>query len=151
MKLTRGKRIVIELLGPPIVGATGLILVFFAIALPGAMAKPDLMRELKQAGTAVLVIYAFAFVFAGLQSILYTLIMEWRFARGLNPRSWPAVGWSTGLGFASGAAICFAYGFHRSDTLALWGYFGGIGTAVGFVLGILIKVLSPKPTTEGSP
>jgi hypothetical protein len=151
MKLTRRKRVALELLGPPIIGATGLLLFSFAMALPGAIAKHDLLHELKQSGPIIIMTYAFAFVFSGIQSIFYTLIMEWRFARGLNPGSWPAVSWSTGLGFAAGAAICLAYGFHRSDALFLWLYFGGIGTAVGFVLGLVIKMFSSKTTTEGSP
>ena len=151
MKLTRGKRIALELLGPPMIGATGLILISFAMALPGAITKHDLMHELKQLGAGILMIYVFAFIFSGLQSIFYAMIMEWHFAHGVNPHSWSSVGWSTGLGFAAGAAICLVYGFDRSDTLALWLYFGGIGTAVGFVLGVVIKTLSPKSATEGSP
>jgi hypothetical protein len=68
--------------------------------------------------------------------------MEWRFARGLDPRSWRSVGLSTVLGFFSGAAIVAAYGFSGSDIFFLWLLFGGTGLAVGFILGVLIKALS---------
>ena len=145
MKLTRRKRIALELLGPPFIGATLPALFFVPTALGGAIMKGDPASGLKELGTNLGIVYAVAYMIAGVQSVLYTVIMEWCFSRGIDPRSWRSVGLSTLLGFFSGAAICLGYGFQRSDVIALWVFFGGTGLAVGLILGFLIKGWSAKP------
>ena len=95
-------------------------------------------------------LFVMAYVFAGLQSIFYAIIMEWRFSQGLDPRGWRSISLSTLLGLMSGAAICLAYGFDRSDTRTLWLFFGGIGLVVGFLMGVLIRMLSNR-VSVGSP
>ena len=142
MKLTRRKRIAFELLGPPFAGA--LIASAFELikeaSQSGFSAGPVGWNFRIQGSVLQFVMFLpFAYLFAGVQSIVYTLVMEWRFARGLDPCSWRSVGLSTLLGFASGAAICLGYGFRRSDVISLWMFFGGTGFAVGLVLGLLIK------------
>ena len=92
-------------------------------------------------------LFVMAYVFAGLQSIFYAIIMV---SQGLDPRGWRSISLSTLLGLMSGAAICLAYGFDRSDIRTLWLFFGGIGLVVGFLMGVLIRMLSNR-VSVGSP
>lgn len=98
------------------------------------------------------VVLLFAYIFAGLPSLLYAAIMEWRFARGLNPNSWRAVAWSSGLGLASGLAIIGVASTGRAEFTA-YAMFSELGLAVGFLLGWFIKWRSGtrerRPTVEG--
>ena len=92
----------------------------------------------------------FAYMFVGVQSILFATIMEWQFAHGLDPRSWQSVKLSALLGFASGLMIALVFGFSASkriDPLFLL-FWAGTGVAVGFTLGLLIKILSPERQTS---
>jgi hypothetical protein len=143
MKLTRGKRIAIELFGPPMMGVIIVLTIAEGHALwdftQGNHRWLGHGRFLKD----IWILFLIAYVFAGLQSIVYTLVMEWRFSAGLDPRGWRAVVWSTALGFLSGAAIVAFYGWGRTDTLDGWLYFGGLGTVVGCGMGLLVKLLSP--------
>jgi hypothetical protein len=146
MNFTRGKRIALEVLGPPLLGgaaatlwAWGMMVYrnLYTIETFGAMAA-----QLSALPSLWLLYGVFAFPMMGVQAILYAAIMEWCFSRGLDPRSWRSVALSTGLGFASSAVIGFGYGYERKET---WYFFNGFGLAVGFVLGWLIRRLSPKP------
>jgi hypothetical protein len=147
MKITRPKRIALELLGPPAIGVMVVVAVTEGHAL-WAFAQGD-GSWLRQGGLFkdFWILILIAYVFAGLQSLVYTLVMEWRFSHGLDPRSGRAVVWSTTLGFLSGAAIVLAYGLDRSDQISICLFFGGIGTAVGYVMGLLIRWLSPSANT----
>jgi hypothetical protein len=149
MNLTRPKRIAIELLGPPFVGVLPFLLVSLGSALWEAFGKKGnretVLADLQLAATLMM----FAYVFVGIQSILYTAIMEWRFLRGLDPCGWRSVRLSSLLGFSSGALVAFAYGFDRSNAFSLWLFWGGLGLAVGFVMGLLIKVWSAEKSTTG--
>lgn len=145
MKLTRGGRIALEILGPAPVGIFVLLVNTAGHALWRALHGDSRWMtpgvSFKDLGILIL----FAYVFAGGQSLAYAAIMEWRFVRGLDPRTWRSVVLSTGLGFLSGAVIVVGYGFNRPDWFTGLLYFGGTGTAVGFILGALIKWLSPDP------
>jgi hypothetical protein len=141
MTFTRGKRIALELLGPPALGATLMIALMAGITVVETIEKGDVLQRLKELAQGTVFVAVFAYMLAGAQSILYACIMEWRFARGLDPRSWRSVVLSSGL--ASGAAIMLVIGW-RSDLHAqwLWVFYGGIGLLVGFSLGLLIRRLS---------
>lgn len=139
--MTRPKRIALEILGPPLLGG-GLVLVGWAVvALWNFLTGATPIRWDPQALAWVLVVLIYAYALAGIPSILYALVMEWWFSRGLNPASWRAVGLSAFLGFlAGGGMISVLSGFHlESALLAFW---GGLGSAVGFLLGLFIKVRS---------
>jgi len=131
--MNRKTRIALELLGPPVIGAGGLT-VWAAARLEWAPDGPG------RAVASLPVLFAFHVVFAffciGLQTLVYTAVMEWRFARGLDPRSWRAVGLSTFLGWASGAVLAVGYGIGRQDT---WYLFNGLGPAVGLLLGLIVR------------
>jgi hypothetical protein len=118
MTFTRGKRIALELLGPPALGATLMIALMAGITVVETIEKGDVLQRLKELAQGTVFVAVFAYMLAGAQSILYACIMEWRFARGLDPRSWRSVVlrrvwllarrscWSS-----VGAAICTPSGF----------------------------------------
>lgn len=143
--MTRGKRIALELLGPPFLGTVVLY------AGSGVYAIVRWVQSGNPPGWnpaifgAILGVLVFAYPIAGIPSIVYTLAMEWRFARGLKPDTWRTVRYSAVLGFLSGAAIGGVFRGNLSVYLAM----SGIGTVVGFVLGFLIKVLSSGEKPEG--
>lgn len=148
MKFTRGKRIALELLGPPTLGA-GL----WSLALIGEavwkLFVPGPPRVLMHLGEELLLVFLYAYVFTGIQSIFYTAIMEDLFKSGLDPRSWRMVRLSSLLGFGSGAVLMI---FSVND-LGGMGFImlmmGGLGALVGFLLGLLIRWGSkPEVTTE---
>jgi uncharacterized membrane protein len=71
------------------------------------------------------------------------LIMEWRFARELSPRSWRSVGLSSFLGALSGYVLITAAFGSRSD-LDVVAAGAGLGLAVGFLLGFFIKITGAR-------
>lgn len=144
MPLTRRKRIALELLGPAFIGAAPFIVALAGFSLWETFTKNQPWKFPLEALQGIGMILLVAYVCVGIQSILFTAILEWQFARGLDPRSWRAVGLSSLLGLASGAVVALAYGFKRDDQLGLWLFWGGFGLAVGFTLGLLIKWRSPK-------
>ena len=150
MHLTRRKRIAFELLGPPFIGASPFIVAIAGSSLWDTITKSRPwkfpLETLQMIGTFLL----FAYAIVGLQSILFTAIMEWRFTCSLDPRSWRAVWLSSSLGLASGAVVALAYGFRRGDQIGLWLFWGGFGLAVGFTMGLLIKALSTEKKSTGT-
>ena len=86
----------------------------------------------------------FAYVGLGVQSIFYTVIMEWRFKRGLDPASWRSVSLSTFLGFWSGAVVVLIDAKRYGVSQILEGVFivGGVGLVVGLIMGLLIRAWS---------
>lgn len=150
MKLTRGKRIALELLGPPFIGAALMISFATVNMLWEASASDSYHDKFRDWPTFMVVVFGFAYVFVGAQSIIYTAIMEWRFKRGLDPRSWRMVGLSSTLGFASGGAVVIVAIFGDPQFmltgLAIW---GGTGLLVGFLMGLLIKSWSAEKETTG--
>lgn len=149
MKLTCGKRIALELIGPPLLGGFVLGLVFF---FPGMIqnANTDKPWELiPMALYSVLISVIAAFLIAGIPSLIYTCVMEWRFGRGLDPRSGRSIALSALLGVAAGLAITLAYGSERADALILGLTFCGTGLIVGLIMGLLIKHWSTEKKTVG--
>lgn len=145
MNFTRGKRIALEVLGPPAMSAIIATTVFAAFAIVEAVEKEGTWHRLKQVAGVALAAVIGAYVLAGVQSILYAFVMEWRFTRGLDPRSWRSVGWSTGLGFGAGGVIVLVVGWSNGfGEVFAWLSFGGLGLLVGFALGLLIRCLARR-------
>jgi len=142
--VTRKQRIALEIFAPTLLG----VLLPFAFwqglaALRGASGQFLLFQAQDLARSLIWV-----YLFGGPPSVGYMAIMEWRFARGLDPRSWRAVGLSTLLGLAAGLGIAlflvFSWWPHATVPLNL----GGIGLTVGFVLGLVIRRFSrPAPVS----
>lgn len=150
MKFTRGKRIAFELLGPAALGAGICCLVYLCAATWGILVeKRESWNALYELGSMMPMIFLFAYVSAGLQSILYTAIMEWRFKQGLNPRSWRMVGWSTLVGFASGGVFTLGELGNFEAVLPSLATLGGFGLVVGFLMGLLIRRWSKEPISNG--
>ncbi|MBI2496663.1 MAG: hypothetical protein HYV75_01610 [Opitutae bacterium] len=136
--MTRGKRIALEILGPPALGA-GLWYATITATTAWSVWVDDRPQAWNwQIAQRMGVVLLFAYIFAGLPSLLYAAIMEWRFTRGLNPGSWRAVAWSSGLGLASGLMIIGVASTGRAESTA-YAMFGGLVLAVGFLLGWFIK------------
>lgn len=148
MTFTRGKRIALELLGPPILGGAAATLWAWSSLVHQSLHRYVSLVEAADLLVALpglwLLYGTFAFPMIGLQAMGYTAIMEWRFSRGLDPCGWRSVALSTVLGYASGAVLAVGYGYERKET---WYFFNGLGLAVGFVLGRLIRRLSAKSSS----
>ena len=143
MKFTKKKRIALELLGPPFIGAAPFLVWDIFTNSRGWKFSPEALLGVG------LVLYV-AYLCVGIQSILFTVVMEWRFARGLDPRSWQSVSLSTLLGFGSGAVVALAYGSTGNDHFGPWLFWAGLGLAVGLTMGLLIKALSKEKKSTGT-
>ena len=86
MKLTRGKRIALELLGPAALGAGIPTIIFGGAALIESLIKGNVTGHyLKEVVQVAVPYFIYAYFIVGLQSVLYTVIMERRFKWGLVP------------------------------------------------------------------
>lgn len=141
--MTRKNRGALEFFGPPALGAMLLAGSMAAVSLWDWLTTGRAQQWSWEAPGVFGMMLAFAYLFAGLPSLLYAVIMEWRFARGLNPASRRAVAWSSALGLASGLVIG---GVLSGGRLLFGAYamFGGLGVAVGFLLGWFIKWRSDR-------
>lgn len=141
--MKRWKRSMMLALAPPGLGA---VLLFVAVLI-SEMAVGRWRMEWAFIGSlfSYLGIYLFfAYLIAGAPSLLYAAVMEWRFARGLNPRSWRAVWLSTGLGGAAGLGMIGAMLAISRPTTGftewwIFGIFAGLGVVVGFVVGACVR------------
>lgn len=138
MNFTRGKRIALEVLGPPLLGTVVVVGVSIAISLGRGVNLGFLRQEARD----YLFVLIYAYVFGLPPSLAYMTVMEAAFARGLDPDSGRSVGLSAVLGLLSGAGIAAVLGGLRTGALELWLCFGGVGLLVGLVLGWVIRRLS---------
>ena len=125
--MTRPRRIVLELVGPSIVGGT-----VFACWMAVTTRSLETLMLLP-------VVLLFAPILCGVQSVLFTLAAECAFACGLDPASRWTVVLATTLGALSGAAIELvrrgAFAMER-DALAV---LLATGALTGCVLGLVIR------------
>jgi hypothetical protein len=142
MKFTRRKRIALEVLGPPALGAALFLVCALGIAAVGPGAEWPTWPELKQLPVWVLTVLLFAYFFAGLPSLIYAAIMELAFARGLTPGGGPAIVVSAVLGLASGVGMALFLGWPhgRWDAALL---LGGVGFGVGLTIGLIVRWTRP--------
>lgn len=141
MITTRKQRIAVEVLGPPLLGWVLIYGFFFTSALWNAIEQGHVFAWQSPTLSEIGVGLAVAYWVAGIPSVFYTLVMEWRFARGLNPRSWNSVCLSSLLGLLSGCALLFVAS-GREWKLEATVACGIAGSAVGFMLGVVIKKTS---------
>lgn len=128
-------RILLELFGPSVIG--GSFMYLFAMFASGT--RPHVGDIPK----GLLLFVMFAVVFCGIQSVLYTIAMEWAFRRGCGRRSAQCILLSTALGVMSGAVILLFVAGQASDRLILLLY-PGVGAAVGLLIGTIIFFFEPK-------
>lgn len=146
MKLTRGKRIALELLGPPALGAL-LLMLWILCGEPWLNGQTKAWQWTEILKSTV-VITGFAYFFGSIPSAIYAFVMEGLFSRGLDPGSWRAVHISTLMGTLSGIVLGCVLDELRLKS-AVWIIFGGIGLCVGLLLSMLIKHGSKETNPEG--
>lgn len=134
--MTRKKRIALELLGPPVLGVVFLVGLAFVSQLftASGVAGKSSWREL-------LFVVAYAYLFAGIPSMVFAAVMELAFSRGMKPSSWRSVALAALLGGAAGVAMgLFITGGEISgQALRAGGIFAYVGVAAGLTLGVVIK------------
>ena len=57
----------------------------------------------------------------------------------------------TTLGFLSGAVVIPALERHRMEAIKGRLFVGDVGLVVGFIIGLLIKLISPRPVSAAPP
>jgi uncharacterized protein (TIGR01777 family) len=138
------KRVMWEFFGTPAIGAC---LMTLWAGWEMASHAPSFSARLSAFFAAMLylpIYLAFGYLFAGLPALIYTLVMEFLFARGLNPRSGVVVVASTLLGLLSGFAICGTLtGFSEpkpndNEWWRVMKYFCSVGSLVGLISGAII-------------
>jgi hypothetical protein len=138
--MTRHQRVALELLAPAPLGLLG----FGLIALSREMACGGALTMRSQDFLLIVWCLLVACVVAAIPSLIYSLIMEGIFRRGVNPASWLAVALSSALGGLAGAAIALVLCWFKMEEEALI-LFGVVGLFAGFVIGMLIKQRSAEP------
>lgn len=129
--MRRPARILLELLAPAAIAS---------LLLAAGWATAELDAEPLRALPFLL---AFAYAFAAIPSLLFTLAMEVAFSRGLDPSSGRAVRFAALLGLLGGAAIALAFGPRGAlQNLAL---FSALGAATGALVGLLVRARSTRP------
>jgi hypothetical protein len=90
-----------------------------------------------------------AYIIAGAPALLYAAFMEWRFARGLEPASWRAVGLAALSGLVAGVGMIGSmqlfFGADGGRTEAwIYATFGTMGLLVGAIVGTIIRWLERR-------
>lgn len=135
--MRRPLRIALELLGPTFVATVLYSSVALVISRDLIFAKGFLM------------FLAFAYVFSAIPSVIFTALMEFAFARGLEGRSWRAVALASGLGALSGVAIALTLAKGFDNQRGAFSIFPALGFTAGAIVGFAIyrfsKALPNKP------
>jgi len=124
--MKRMRRILVEVLLPPLLGGA-----IFSVHM--VTSRRDL-----QSVSEIPLLIGFAYLYAFIPSVVYSVLMEVGFSAGLSARSWKAVLLSLVLGGFAGLSIILVtnrVAFRFIDSLPLV----AIGVAVGFVVGVIIR------------
>jgi len=124
--MRRPLRIALELLGPAFVAAVLYSSVSLAISRDLIFAKGFLM------------FLAFAYLFSAIPSVVFTVIMEFAFARGLEERSWRTVALTSGLGAVAGVVIALTFAKGFDNQRGAFSVFPLLGFTTGAVIGLAI-------------
>jgi hypothetical protein len=142
--MKRWHRVAAEVLGPPLLAAVILFGVVVLSELSGVQRSYG-WAWAKSLLSYLLLYIVFAYLIAGIPSVIYALVMEWVFARGLNPTSACAVALSSALGALSGAAMIAVLHlmsdssqFGAEKWLVLAG-FSALGLVVGAIMGVFVR------------
>jgi uncharacterized protein (TIGR01777 family) len=135
-KFTRGKRIAVEVLAPPLLGGLGSIVLSTGISLWEGAAWGYLLRD---ARNYLLITLTVAYVVGLLPSLAYMAAMEAVFTRGLDPRGWRATAFSGFLGLAAGVGIMLFFGRGQTIPADLLVFITADGLAVGLLVGLYVR------------
>ena len=137
-------RVLIEVLCPPLLGTLGFLWIVSLSA-----------RDNGQLLHAFPYIILAGYVGAGIPSMLFAVIMEIAFARGLPVRSWRTVLVAAGLGLFSGAAIGVVISIGPAGGFQVLGFTLPIGVVVGTLTGLILRITgaaaSLSPTLSSAP
>ncbi len=140
--MTRRKRILIELLAPPPLGAL-LLLAPWLIQSAYAQGFGSPLELLSALVGLVPFATFISYLFAGIPSIIFTVLMECGFFLGLNPASWRVLGYSTILGGFMGYSLPLIASEAHQDSIGIdEARLGVTGLMVGFIVGLMIKIAS---------
>ena len=137
--MKRPYRVILEVFGP-----TFLAVVAFIVPM-----VPDLIAEIAYGRMNLKELLGFvylAYAVGGIPSVIYAVTMEIAFARGLNPKSWRYVIFSSAVGLVSGILIdvVIAITNNSSHPIGAMAFMALIlvGTLGCFFLGLTIKILA---------
>jgi hypothetical protein len=125
--MKRPLRILVELFAPPLVAATIYSLVVFVASRDAIMVK------------AFLLILLFAYVFAGIPSVIFTIVLEFSFATGLAVRSRRTVLLASALGILSGCAVALMFARGFDNQRGAFTVFPALGLVSGFSVGAVVR------------
>jgi hypothetical protein len=141
MKFTRGKRIALEVLAPPVLGGLGIMAISIVIGLWNGI-RP--LRLLQDTRDYLIVTFIFSYVIGIVPSLAYTGVMETAFARGLDPACGRTVALSGFLGLAAGLGIAIVFGWKRPTPVEYPVILAADGLLVGCLLGLIIRFLTRR-------
>lgn len=139
MTFTRGKRIALEVLAPPFLGA----FLMTGVSIGEHLLRNGNLSFVFLQNRDYLLVFFFAYVFGILPSLAYMGLMEAAFNRGLEAREWRAVALSGGLGLLAGAGIMLMVSSGRASVGELT-YFAIFGFIVGLLLGLITRFFTRK-------
>lgn len=138
--MKKWQRVLWEILGPAAIAATLLIAVVVVSDFRSPISE-NWVGWVRSVFSYWLLYLMVGYVFAGIPSILYALVMEWRFARGLDPASGKSIILSASLGALSGAVIVIVMFLssgqknHGAEQGIMFAILTALGLAVGAILG----------------
>jgi hypothetical protein len=127
--MRRALRIAIELLVPSALGA-----LLFPIAFCAYHGELPMFHELEAT-------FVFGYIYAGIPSIVYSVVMEIAISRGLSPNARRFHLLSSVLGGFSAVGIALVIG-HGTFRLELFLLFCPVGLIVGLVCGQLLRLVN---------
>jgi hypothetical protein len=130
--MKRPVRITVELLSP------GFIAAFLYSAVSLAISRDTIFA------TVFLMFLMFAYVFSAIPSVVFTVLMEFAFARGLEERSWRAVSLASGLGTLCGVVIALIFAGGFDNRRGAFTVFPVLGLLTGGVVGLTVYMFAKK-------
>jgi len=130
--MKRSRRIAFELLGPAFIAVFLYLSLLFIVSRDLIVVKGFFM------------FLVFGYVLSAIPSVVFTVLMEFAFARGLEGRSWRAVALASGLGALSGVAIALTFARGFDNGRGSFTLFPVLGFITGAIVGLMIFVFSKK-------
>ena len=136
--MSRPARIAVELLAPSAVASA-----LFAVVMGALSGEAKILGALP-------FILVFAYVFAGIPSALFALILEVAFSRGLDAGSWRTVGLAALLGLPCGCAMALLFSGGLRNASETFAIFPALGVVTGAIVGAFVRTRS-RPRNDATP